>query len=253
MATTVASTSTIPASSSSVLDEANKAIESGQQAKGEKLLKDLLASTPKVDDEVALRQQELALLRLGQLYRDTKNADALAETVRSSRNFMASIAKAKTAKLIRSLLDFFAEIPESSKIQIDTIKDNIDWARSSRRIFLSQNLETRLIALYYETRQFREAIPLIDNLLRELKKLDDKAMLTEVHLLESRVNHAIRNADKAKVSGTADGGVLLIAILTRLVPLLSGRSHLCTYGRQFNLLSSVSPSSAGHAIRYPSC
>lgn len=194
------STASSPAAGSTILEQANRAFDNGQQAEGAKLLKDLLASPPKVDHEVVLRQQEQALLRLGQLYRDTKDAASLADTVRSSRTFMASIAKAKTAKLIRSLLDFFAEIPESSKIQIETIKDNVSWARSSRRIFLSQNLETRLIALYYETRQFREALPLIDSLLRELKKLDDKAMLTEVHLLESRVNHAIRNADKAKVS-----------------------------------------------------
>lgn len=186
------------------LDEAIKAIDNGQQAKGEKMLKDILSSPPKTDDEVALRQQENALLRLGRLYRDTKNGQALSETVRSSRTFMASIAKAKTAKLIRSLLDYFSEIPDSYAIQISTIKENIEWARSSRRIFLSQNLETRLIALYYETKQYREALPSIDTLLKELKKLDDKAMLTEVHLLESRVNHAIRNG-KAKVSGCWTG------------------------------------------------
>lgn len=206
MASTAASSSSAAAAkqiSSSALNDANAAIAAGDQARGESILQEMLSSTPKANDEEAHKQQEQALLRLGQLYRDTRNADKLSQTVRSSRTFMASIAKAKTAKLIRSLLDYFSDIPDSSKIQIDTIKENIEWARSSRRIFLSQNLETRLIALYYETRQFREALPLIDSLLRELKKLDDKAMLTEVHLLESRVNHAIRNADKAKAALTS--------------------------------------------------
>lgn len=49
--------------------------------------------------EESLRAQELALTRLGQLYRDTKDAKKLAEAVRSSRSLLASIAKAKTAKL----------------------------------------------------------------------------------------------------------------------------------------------------------
>lgn len=203
MASTSTAKPTAANGSATTLAEANAALASGDQSRGESILQSILSTPPKPDDEDALKQQEQALLRLGQLYRDTRNPTQLAATVRSSRTFMASIAKAKTAKLIRSLLDFFADIPDSAKIQIDTIKENIEWARSSRRIFLSQNLETRLIALYYETRQFREALPLIDSLLRELKKLDDKAMLTEVHLLESRVNHAIRNAEKAKASLTS--------------------------------------------------
>ncbi|PWN26723.1 putative 26S proteasome non-atpase regulatory subunit Rpn6 [Jaminaea rosea] len=203
MASTSTAKPTATNGSIPTLAEANAALASGDQSRGESILQSILSTPPKPDDEDALKQQEQALLRLGQLYRDTRNPTQLAATVRSSRTFMASIAKAKTAKLIRSLLDFFADIPDSAKIQIDTIKENIEWARSSRRIFLSQNLETRLIALYYETRQFREALPLIDSLLRELKKLDDKAMLTEVHLLESRVNHAIRNAEKAKASLTS--------------------------------------------------
>lgn len=55
-------------------------------------------------------------------------------------------------------------------------------------------------ASYFENRSYREALPLINELLRELKRLDDKMILTEVHLLESRVNHAISNLPKAKVS-----------------------------------------------------
>ncbi|PWN19911.1 putative 26S proteasome non-atpase regulatory subunit Rpn6 [Microstroma glucosiphilum] len=245
------------------LDEAIKAIDNGQQAKGEKMLKDILSSPPKTDDEVALRQQENALLRLGRLYRDTKNGQALSETVRSSRTFMASIAKAKTAKLIRSLLDYFSEIPDSYSIQISTIKENIEWARSSRRIFLSQNLETRLIALYYETKQYREALPSIDTLLKELKKLDDKAMLTEVHLLESRVNHAIRNGDKAKASltsaRTAANSIYCPPSLQAQLDMQSGILHAedkdysTAYSYFFETLeglSSTSSSQAPLALKY---
>ena len=55
----------------------------------------------------------------------------------------------------------------------------------------------------YENKNYREALPLINDLLRELKKLDDKMILTEVHLLESRVNHAISNFPKAKAALTS--------------------------------------------------
>jgi len=51
-----------------------------------------------------------------------------------------------------------------------------------------------------ETQQFKPALALIDTLLTELKRIDDKMILTEVHLLESRVYRGIGNFAKAKVS-----------------------------------------------------
>lgn len=46
---------------------------------------------------------------------------------------------------------------------------------------------------------YSDALTLIGNLLRELKKLDDKNTLMEVQLLESRVFHALRNMPKSRV------------------------------------------------------
>lgn len=150
-------------------------------------------------------------MRLGQLHRDqqcvdaanTRDAQSLAKTVVDSRQFMASIAKAKTAKLVRILIDYFNDIPHSRDIQIAVTKENVAWAKKEKRIFLKQNLETKLIAQYFEAKAYREALPLITELLKELKTLDDKMILTEVHLLESKVNHAIGNFPKAKAALTS--------------------------------------------------
>lgn len=56
---------------------------------------------------------------------------------------------------------------------------------------------------YYDQQSYRLALPLISDLLKELKRLDDKMVLTEVHLLESKVNHAIHNLPKAKAALTS--------------------------------------------------
>ncbi|EST05508.1 Proteasome component (PCI) domain protein [Kalmanozyma brasiliensis GHG001] len=183
--------------------QADEAIKAGNPQEGERILKSILSNQSATPDDAVLKEQEAALLRLGELYRDTKNSDALAETVRSSRTFMSSIAKAKTAKLVRTLIDYFGSIPGSQQTQIQVTKENAEWAKSEKRIFLKQNLETKLIGLYFENKNYREALPLIDTLLRELKKLDDKMILTEVHLLESKVNHAISNLPKAKAALTS--------------------------------------------------
>jgi len=166
------------------------------------LLYQKVLQAPK-DSEDALKDQEYSLVKLGQLYRDERNATALAELVKTSRGFMSAAAKAKTAKLIRTLIDYFSEIPGSEKVQVEVTQDNIEWARGEKRIFLKQSLEARLIALYLDTENYRPALTLIDSLLKELRRLDDKVILTEVHLLESRVYRGLNNLTKAKTALTS--------------------------------------------------
>ena len=56
----------------------------------------------------------------------------------------------------------------------------IDWARGENRVFLRQALEARLISLYVDTKQYTSSLSMANGLLRELKKIDDKALLVEV-------------------------------------------------------------------------
>ncbi|KAH9950321.1 PCI-domain-containing protein [Amylocystis lapponica] len=182
------------------------AAASPQQA--EALYKEILASpvnnSALVEDrERDIRSQESALVKLGALYRDQKNAKGVAEVITLSRTFVSSTAKAKTSKLIRTLLDCFDPIPDSQTIQMEVLLENIDWAKREKRIFLKHSLETRLVGLQLDTSQHKPALALIDTLLKELKRLDDKMILTEVHLLESRVYRAIGNLSKAKAALTS--------------------------------------------------
>ena len=93
--------------------------------------------------------------------------------------------------LVRQLLDLFSSIPNTTDIQISVTKSCIDWAVSERRSFLRQSLETRLVTLYMAKQSYYDALTLINALLKELKRLDDKLVLVEVQLLESRVYHAL--------------------------------------------------------------
>jgi 26S proteasome regulatory subunit N6 len=161
------------------------------------------------------------------------------------------------------LIDYFSDIPNSTDTQIAVTKENIEWARGEKRIFLKQNLETRLIGLYYDTRAYREALPLIDTLLMELKRLDDKMILTEVHLLESRVNHAISNFPKAKASltsaRTSANAIYCPPLLQAQLDLQSGvlhaedKDYTTAYSYFFETLeglSSQEDSKAPSALKY---
>jgi len=79
------------------IDEAQKMAKT-DPTKAEVLYKDILSKGPG-SGEAALREYETALMGLGELYRDQKKANELAELVRTSRSTLSSFAKAKTAKL----------------------------------------------------------------------------------------------------------------------------------------------------------
>ena len=65
------------------------------------------------------------------------------------------------------------------------------------------SLQTRLVALYLESQKYHDALQLSTTLLKELRRLDDKMVLVEVQLLESKVYHALRNIPKSRASLTS--------------------------------------------------
>merc|ERR1711997_778759 len=87
--------------------------------------------------------------------------------------------------------------------EVHLCKECIEWAKEERRTFLRQSLESRLVGLYFETERYQEAIVLGSTLLKELKKLDDKNLLVEVQLLESKTYHALGNLPKARAALTS--------------------------------------------------
>ncbi|KAF6742189.1 proteasome regulatory particle subunit [Ephemerocybe angulata] len=220
-----------------LLEKADAALAAKNVKEAEKLYQEVLSTSSDIDvhttnasvQQQTLRDQEKALVKLGELYRDQKNAQGLSNVITQSRSFMSSTAKAKTAKLIRTLLDFFNSIPDSYDIQKQTLIDNIAWAKAEKRIFLKHSLETRLVGLQLDTQQYRPALALIDTLLTELKRLDDKMILTEVHLLESRVYRGIGNFPKAKAaltsSRTAANSIYCPPLLQAALDLQSGILH----------------------------
>ncbi|KAI8816057.1 PCI domain-containing protein [Fimicolochytrium jonesii] len=161
----------------------------------------LTTTTGNTDQEIQVR--ETALVKLGELYKDTKAAEKLAQLIRGSPSYLSNTSKAKTAKIIRTLLDVFAEIPDSLPLQVAVCRESIKWAETEKRIFLRQNLEIKLATLYYENGQHADALALTAALLKELKRLDDKNVLMEVQLLESKAHHSLNSLPKSRAALTS--------------------------------------------------
>ncbi|CAM1504212.1 Fc.00g018030.m01.CDS01 [Cosmosporella sp. VM-42] len=184
------------------IQEAKKLTKSDPR-KAEAIYKDITSKAPSATSDAATREYETALISLGELYRDQKNTQELVTLIKESRSVFSSFAKAKSSKLVRTLLDLFKEIPNSTDIEIAVTKDCIEWATAERRAFQRQDLEVRLVALLMTKQSYYESLTLINGLLRELKRLDDKLRLVEVQLLESRVYHALGNIPKARAALTS--------------------------------------------------
>lgn len=147
--------------------------------------------------------EEVQILEIGERYKKEGKAKELAELIKGVRPFLGQISKAKAAKLVKSLIDMFLDLEAGVGVEIELCKECIEWAKTESRTFLRQSLEARLIALYFESKMFVEALQLCNKLLKELKKIDDKNLLVEVLLLESKTYHALSNLSKSRASLTS--------------------------------------------------
>ncbi|XP_032807114.1 26S proteasome non-ATPase regulatory subunit 11 isoform X1 [Petromyzon marinus] len=155
------------------------------------------------EDEEAIRVKEQSILELGGLLAKTGQAAELGGLLKFVRPFLNSVSKAKAARLVRSLLDMFLDMEAATGQEVDLCLECIEWAKAEKRTFLRQALEARLVALYFDTKRYPEALQLGSQLLRELKKLDDKALLVEVQLMESKTYHALSNLPRARAALTS--------------------------------------------------
>nr|XP_046209120.1 26S proteasome non-ATPase regulatory subunit 11-like isoform X1 [Oncorhynchus gorbuscha] len=190
---------------------------------------DILHSIVKRDiqesDEEAVFVKEQSILELGGLLAKTGQAAELDGLLKYVRPFLNSISKAKAARLVRSLLDLFLDMEAATGQEEALCLECIEWAMAEKRTFLRQALEVRsgrgdptgrelsgstdmmglarLISLYFDTKRYQEALHLGTQLLQELKKMDDKALLVEVQLLESKTYHGLSNLPKARAALTS--------------------------------------------------
>jgi len=156
-----------------------------------------------MNDEELLKEQETGIMELGNKYKTEGNAQDLQKLIQMIRPFTKLLSKAKAAKLVRGLVDMYLDMDATTGYEVELCKECIQWATEEKRQFLRQALEARLIALYHDKEMYLDALNLITKLLKELKKLDDKNLLVEVQLLESKVYAALNNLAKARAALTA--------------------------------------------------
>lgn len=167
---------------------------------------------------------------------------------------------------MRTLIDLVARIPNTINLQIELCQESIEWAKGEQRTFLRQRIEARLASLYLhspfvcslarlfllfihlfiftyyywcltrgsadrylETDGYTQALRLLTTLLREVKRFDDKPLLVEIQLTESKVQHKLRNLSKSRASltaaRTAANAIYCPPLLQAEIDTMSGTLH----------------------------
>lgn len=156
-----------------------------------------------MNGDTANKVREEAIYNLGRLFSTRGETDNLKQLFIDTRPFFSRLPKAKTAKIIRKLIEDAASNNAPVALQTEITEDAIKWCKNEKRTFLMQRLQSRLSSLFLDTGKYKEAIALTAQLVRDVKKFDDKLLLVEIHLVESRVHLALHNGPKSKAALTA--------------------------------------------------
>eukprot|EP00056_Hartaetosiga_gracilis_P011936 m.185716 g.185716 ORF g.185716 m.185716 type:complete len:415 (+) comp13605_c6_seq1:111-1355(+) len=160
-----------------------------------------------IDEEIdptdldAVKKKEKAITTLCEQHYKAGNVEGIRDLIHSIRPFLSVVSKAKGGKLFKQLIDRFVDMENATpEEKVEMCQNCIDWAKEKKRSFLRQALEVRLISLHLEAEEYQACLAAVEPLLKELKKLDDRQLLMEVHLMESNAYFSLANYPKSRAS-----------------------------------------------------
>ncbi|CAD5215158.1 unnamed protein product [Bursaphelenchus okinawaensis] len=150
-----------------------------------------------------IREREDSIIKLGNLLVSNKKTHELRQMIEETRPFLVALGKAKAAKLVRDLVDMCLRIDQDGDIKIELVQESIQWAAAQNRNFLRQTLQARLVRLYNDLGRYPQALQQATDLVKELKKVDDKDLIVEVQLEESKACYHLSSLAKARAALTS--------------------------------------------------
>ncbi|KJH43501.1 PCI domain protein [Dictyocaulus viviparus] len=150
--------------------------------------------------EDELKECEEILMNYAKKLSNEGNMTDLRKLLVITRPFYDVLGKAKASKLIRALVECCLTVNQDNNEKVNLVKECIDWAEANSRVFLRRTLQARLVRLLNDIGRFVDAQKIAAPLTTELKKMEDRELLMEVTLEESRSAFALKNYAKAKSS-----------------------------------------------------
>uniref|UniRef100_A0A158P8H1 PCI domain-containing protein n=1 Tax=Angiostrongylus cantonensis TaxID=6313 RepID=A0A158P8H1_ANGCA len=150
--------------------------------------------------EDELKKYEEILIEYAKKLSSEGNIIDLRKLLIVTRPFYDVLGRAKASKLVRALVECCLMVNQDNNEKVNLVKECIDWATANSRLFLRRTLQARLVRLLNDIGRFVDAQKIAAPLACELKKMEDRELLMEVTLEESKSAFALKNFAKAKSS-----------------------------------------------------
>jgi 26S proteasome regulatory subunit N6 len=176
--------------------------------------------------EENVKAKEQACYKLAAIYREQGKMQELIQLQKNILPLFADMPKSKTGKIIRTLFDISTRMEGRFQDLVDLSKVIIEWCEKESRSFLRMRIENKLADLYFKLEKYTNALEILKKLLAELKKKEDKQLMVEAQLIESKVYHALENLPKAKAAltsvKTAANSIYVVPLLQAEIDMMSG-------------------------------
>ena len=86
----------------------------------------------------------ISINRLTKLYTEAKQYDNILTLLKANNELFSTIPKARTAKIVRSMLNIVATVPDSLAAQIQLCNEVVSWCKIEKRNFLRQRVEAKV-------------------------------------------------------------------------------------------------------------
>ncbi|KPI84266.1 putative proteasome regulatory non-ATPase subunit 6 [Leptomonas seymouri] len=182
------------------LDLAEDHYAKGDRATARQLLQAIVKTDVTADDVDAIRAKEQAVYRLAELLTATTDGQAAIRLLTDVRSFFHVLPKAKTTKMVRKLFEHIVQCGVPLREQESVCLATVDWARQERRNYLRHRLQLRYVEILFAENRKSDALSALSSLLKEVRRLDDRTLLLEIYLLESKLYYAVLDTQKARAA-----------------------------------------------------
>lgn len=183
------------------LERAEALLAKNERLKAKAILEEVVShETLGADDVDEIRAKEQAIYALTGLLVASSDGESLIALLTRTRSFFSLLPKAKATRMVRKVFESIVLCGVPLSQQQVVCVETIQWARQEKRTFLRHRLQLRLAEVQFEQRDSRTALLTLIALLREVRRLDDRTLLLEIHLLESKIYYSIKNTSKARAA-----------------------------------------------------
>ena len=95
-------------------------------------------------DDLAIKVKEQCIYRLARIYTEGRQFQEVMALLKNNNDFFGLLPKARTAKIVRNILNIVSLVPDSLSIQVELCKDVVEWCKAEKRTFLRQRIEAKV-------------------------------------------------------------------------------------------------------------